>query len=61
MPKNGIETKDLMLQIEPGRSMHGDAGIHLTTVQNIKRIREPIRWNLIIVDTTEFWTHRRAL
>jgi diaminopimelate decarboxylase len=55
LPKNGIETKDLMLQIEPGRSMHGDAGIHLTTVQNIKRIREPIRWNLIIVDTTEFW------
>ncbi|GAI90960.1 unnamed protein product, partial [marine sediment metagenome] len=51
LPKNGIETKDLMLQIEPGRSMHGDAGIHLTTVQNIKRIREPIRWNLIIVDT----------
>ena len=35
--------------------MHGDAGIDLTTVQNIKRIREPIRWNLIIVDTTEFW------
>jgi diaminopimelate decarboxylase len=55
LPKNGIETKDLMLQIEPGRSMHGDTGIHLTTVQNIKRIREPIHWNLIIVDTTEFW------
>jgi len=55
LPKNGIEIKGLMLQIEPGRSMHGDTGIHLTTVQNIKRVREPIHWNLIIVDTTEFW------
>jgi diaminopimelate decarboxylase len=55
LPRNGIETKGLMLQIEPGRSMHGDTGIHLTTVMNIKRMREPIRWNLIIVDTTEFW------
>jgi diaminopimelate decarboxylase len=55
LPRNGIEIKDLMLQIEPGRSMHGDTGIHLTTVQNIKRLHEPIRWNLIIVDTTEFW------
>ena len=55
LPRNGIETKGLMLQIEPGRAMHGNAGIHLTRVMNIKRMREPIRWNLIIVDTTEFW------
>jgi diaminopimelate decarboxylase len=55
LPKHGIDTKELMLQIEPGRAMHGDAGIHLTTVKNIKRVRNPIRWNIVVVDTTEFW------
>ena len=55
LPKQGIDTKDLMLQLEPGRAIHGNAGIHLTTVQSIKRLETPIRWKLVIVDTTEFW------
>jgi diaminopimelate decarboxylase len=55
LPRHGIDTDGLMLQLEPGRAIHGNAGIHLTTVTNIKRIRQPIRWNQIIVDTTEFW------
>jgi diaminopimelate decarboxylase len=55
LPKYGIDLKGLKLQIEPGRSVHGNAGIHLTTVKNIKRVASPIRWHLIIVDTTEFW------
>ncbi|MGD9146733.1 MAG: hypothetical protein PVI80_14305, partial [Anaerolineae bacterium] len=55
LPKNGIDTGGLMLQLEPGRAIHGDAGIHLTTVRGIKRLTTPIRWKLVIVDTTEFW------
>lgn len=55
LPKHGIDTDGLMLQLEPGRAIHGDAGVHLTTVTNVKRIRDPIRWNQVIVDTTEFW------
>lgn len=55
LQKNGINLKGLMLQLEPGRSIHGNSGIHLTTVTNLKKIRYPIRWNYIIVDTTEFW------
>jgi diaminopimelate decarboxylase len=55
LPRHGIDTEGLMLQLEPGRSIHGDAGIHLTTVRNIKRLEVPIRWKLVIVDTTEFW------
>ncbi len=55
LPKYGINTKGLMLQLEPGRSMHGNAGIHLTTVKSIKRMNRPIRWDIIVVDTTEFW------
>jgi diaminopimelate decarboxylase len=55
LPKHGINLKGLMLQLEPGRAMHGNTGIHLTTVRNIKRLTSPIRYNVIIVDTTEFW------
>jgi diaminopimelate decarboxylase len=55
LPRNGINTAGVELQIEPGRAVHGNAGIHLTAVRNIKRITSPIRWRLIIVDTTEFW------
>jgi len=35
--------------------MHGNTGIHLTTVRNLKRMTSPIRYNVIVVDTTEFW------
>jgi diaminopimelate decarboxylase len=55
LPRYGIDTQGLMLQLEPGRAIHGNAGIHLTTVRNIKRLSTPIRWKLVIVDTTEFW------
>ena len=53
--RQGIATDGLMLQLEPGRSIHGDTGIHLTTVTNIKRMSRPIRWTIVVVDTTEFW------
>lgn len=55
LPRHGIDTKGLMLQIEPGRGLFGNAGVHLTTVTNIKRLKTPIRWNVVIVDTTEFF------
>jgi diaminopimelate decarboxylase len=55
LPRQGIETRGLMLQLEPGRSIHGDAGIHLATVCALKALHRPIRWKLVVVDTTEFW------
>lgn len=55
LPKNGISTKGLMLQMEPGRSLHGDTAIHLTTVKNAKPMDRPLKWNKYIVDTTQFW------
>jgi diaminopimelate decarboxylase len=54
LPKHGINLKGLMLQLEPGRAMHGNTGLHLTTVRNLKRMTSPIRYNVIVVDTTEF-------
>jgi diaminopimelate decarboxylase len=55
LPRHGIEAEGLVLQVEPGRATHGNAGVHLTTVRNIKRITEPIEWAIVVVDTTEFW------
>jgi diaminopimelate decarboxylase len=45
----------LALEVEPGRSMYADAGIHLATVRNVKREpgRDPERW--IETDTTEMF------
>jgi diaminopimelate decarboxylase len=50
-----IDTRGIILQLEPGRSMHGNAGIHLSSVRCIKRLLSPIRWMIVALDTTEFW------
>lgn len=55
LPKHGIDPAGIMLQLEPGRAIHGNAGIHLTTVQATKKMTSPIHWNLVTVDTSEFW------
>lgn len=55
LPAHGIDTAGLMLQLEPGRAMHGNTGIHLTRVMAVKRITRPVRWQQVIVDSTEFW------
>ena len=43
------------LEIEPGRSLHADTGIHLTRVVNLKAQREPLAWRWIETDTTEMF------
>ncbi len=53
--RHGIDPEGVMLQLEPGRCLHGDCGVHLTTVQAIKRITSPIRYNQVVTDSTEFW------
>ncbi len=55
LSKHGIDPAGIMLQLEPGRAIHGNAGVHLTTVQATKKMTSPIRWNLVTVDTSEFW------
>lgn len=55
LQRHGVDTRGVMLQLEPGRSLHADAGIHLATVKSLKRMKTPIRWNVAVVDTTEFW------
>ncbi|MGE5460044.1 MAG: hypothetical protein ACM3WR_05395, partial [Solirubrobacterales bacterium] len=50
---HGIDPAGIALEVEPGRALHADAGIHLTRVVNAKREpgREPERW--LETDTTE--------
>ena len=53
--RSGISTEGIILQIEPGRSMYGNAGIHLSTVLKTKYQTRPIKWNWILLDTTYFF------
>jgi diaminopimelate decarboxylase len=55
LTRHGINPHGIMLQLEPGRSLHGNTGIHLATVRGIKRTQEPVAWNHIVTDSTEFW------
>jgi diaminopimelate decarboxylase len=45
--------ENVVLQIEPGRAIYGDAGVHLTTVRHIKRQTEPVERVWIETDTSE--------
>jgi diaminopimelate decarboxylase len=55
LPEQGIDPAGVMLQLEPGRAIHGNAGVHLATVQATKTMTSPITWNLVTIDTSEFW------
>lgn len=41
------------LEVEPGRSLYGNAGIHLATVTNLKRQTSPLPYTWIETDTSE--------
>ena len=49
------DLRGMRLQIEPGRCLYGDAGVHLARVKKVKRQTEPIRQNWILTDTTYFF------
>ncbi len=51
----GIRTEGVRLQIEPGRSLYGSAGIHLARVKVVKRQTTPIPYAWVLTDTTSFF------
>ncbi len=53
--QRGISTDGVRLQIEPGRGLYGDAGLHLTRVKVVKRQTEPLPLAWVLTDTTEFF------
>ena len=50
-----IPTDGIRLQVEPGRSLYGNAGIHVTRVKVVKRQSRPIPYAWVLTDTTEFF------
>ncbi len=52
---NGVSIDGVRLQLEPGRAMYGDTGIHLTTIKTVKRQTQPIPYTWVLTDTTYFF------
>jgi diaminopimelate decarboxylase len=52
---NGIESVGIALEVEPGRGMFADAGVHLTTVRHVKREARPEPWTWVETDTSEMF------
>ncbi len=55
LKQNGINVDGVRLQLEPGRAMYGDTGIHLATVKTVKRQTAPIPYTWVLTDTTYFF------
>lgn len=51
----GVSTDGVRLQLEPGRALYGDTGIHLTRVKVVKRQTQPIPYAWVLTDTTYFF------
>ena len=51
----GVNTQGVKLQIEPGRCLYGNTGIHLTRVKKFKQQTKPMPWNWVLTDTTYFF------
>jgi diaminopimelate decarboxylase len=50
-----VDTTGVRLQVEPGRSLYGDTGIHLARVKRVKRQTQPIPYAWVLTDTTQFF------
>lgn len=51
----GLDPAAIVLEIEPGRSLFGDSGVHLTTIRNIKRETSPFVRTWVETDTSDAW------
>jgi diaminopimelate decarboxylase len=49
----GIAPDEIQLEIEPGRALYADAGIHLATVGNVKRQTEPMPLMWVQTDSSD--------
>jgi diaminopimelate decarboxylase len=52
---SSIETAETTLEIEPGRALYGDVGVHLSRVVNLKTETEPAPLRFVELDTTEMF------
>lgn len=59
--RHGVNTEGVRLQVEPGRWLYGNAGIHLAKVKVVKRQTRPIPYTWVLTDTTVFFLAGGAL
>ena len=65
MQTYGFDPKGIRLEIEPGRGIYGNAGIHLATVRNVKVQQTPTLHRWVETDTSDMflpdvvWEHNR--
>jgi diaminopimelate decarboxylase len=55
LARHGIDPAGIALEVEPGRSLYADTGVHLTRVRNVKEQHAPIAWRWVECDTTEMF------
>jgi diaminopimelate decarboxylase len=48
-----VPTKGKILEVEPGRGLYADAGIHLATIRNLKSQTHPVTRTWVETDTSE--------
>ncbi|HEY6796505.1 MAG TPA: hypothetical protein VI248_17655, partial [Kineosporiaceae bacterium] len=59
--RQGVNTQGVRLQVEPGRWLYGNAGIHLAQVKVVKQQTRPIPYTWVLTDTTVFFLAGGAL
>jgi diaminopimelate decarboxylase len=55
LASGGVDPAGIVLQIEPGRSLFADAGVHLSRVAHVKTQMRPVASTWVEVDTTEMF------
>ncbi len=55
LASGGVDAAGIVLQIEPGRSLFADAGVHLSRVMHVKAQTRPVASTWVEVDTTEMF------
>lgn len=55
LEKSPVDLTDVRLQIEPGRGLYGNTGIHLARVKKVKKQTEPMAMTWVLTDTTYFF------
>jgi diaminopimelate decarboxylase len=62
---SGVDPRGIALEMEPGRAVYGSAGVHLSTVLNVKRQAAPVPRVWVGCDSSEVllsdtgWEHSR--
>jgi diaminopimelate decarboxylase len=59
--EEGIEPDGMTLQLEPGRALYGNTGVHLARVIKLKKQTRPLSFYWALVDTSTFFLKAEEL